>query len=830
MYIESIELVGFKRMMLNGTTYFRMEMTEPIQQILGTNGSGKSSLIRELSPLPAEPANYTKEGSKVITITHDGHRYVLKSWFSIGNKHSFIRDGEELNPGHTLRVQEDLVRREFRITKSIRDLQVGEISFTRMGPTQRREWFTLLSDEDFTYALTVFKSLAKKARDIAGAIEINKRRLVTESAKIITPEEERKLQAEVNEIHRDLNILIENKRPIERSSEELQREAQNIETQIKSLSALVKALNPTNEDGQPYTLEEVDQKITEVERGIAATEALIAKYSQDHKSLEEKVALLKKTGEQDLNSLTVKNEVLTQARLELLARKKLPIEGFDAHAAHNAFLNVQDQLAQILSAIPENEDKRINRDSHQALKADILARKDRFNIESVELRKLQARLEHMVEHQKTAKETTCPRCHHRWIDGFSEAVLAALKTETQEKAELVAVLETEIKELEEKLAVFNAFSDYYWQFIRMTQSWNALKPFWDYLIAEELVIKYPRRALNLLSVLNADLMTELEIKKLDDEIAQNRTLITELAMMGDTNIAEVTGSLTECEAKIGDLTYELRNYQARLTDYRVYRRTVQEALGYRDAITRLMEEFVANRDESIKTLRSEIINTTIRTLQSRLAQKEDILSHVTSHRNRIADIEMQIEELSKQKVAADLLVRELSPTEGLIAEGLFASIKLSLAQMNAMIRKVWAYPLVIQNCKLDTESGTELDYKFPLVVHHADNIVPDVANGSTGMKEIVDLAFMVTAMKRLGMGNYPIFIDEFSHSFDEAHRGAAVELVKNLIDQYAFNQLFMISHYLTLHGAITNAEICVLCENNITVPEHTRYNLHVTME
>ena len=68
MRIERLELFGYKRLMLANIQHFIYTPTSPYQLVLGTNGSGKSSILFELTPLPGHSSNYTKDGYKDITI------------------------------------------------------------------------------------------------------------------------------------------------------------------------------------------------------------------------------------------------------------------------------------------------------------------------------------------------------------------------------------------------------------------------------------------------------------------------------------------------------------------------------------------------------------------------------------------------------------------------------------------------------------------------------------------------------------------------------------------------------------------------------------------
>ena len=98
------------------------------------------------------------------------------------------------------------------------------------------------------------------------------------------------------------------------------------------------------------------------------------------------------------------------------------------------------------------------------------------------------------------------------------------------------------------------------------------------------------------------------------------------------------------------------------------------------------------------------------------------------------------------------------------------------------------------------------------------------------MKEIVDLAFRITAIKYLGLDDSPLLLDEFGKTFDKEHRLAAAYGIKELMEMKSFTQLFTVSHYEATYGSLTNAEICVLCSKNISIPTNAVYNEHVMID
>jgi recombinational DNA repair ATPase RecF len=208
MKILSIDLVGYKRFRLARLNRVQYTPTARQQLILGTNGSGKSSLLDELSPLPGHHSNFAVGGYKHITIQHGASTYTLKSDFRKGNHHSFIKDDIELNEGGTYQVQVRLVRDEFRYTDKLHDLLTGRIRFTEMRPQERREWITLLSETDWTYALGMYNQLRSRARDAQGAYKHSQQRYAQESESLLQMTGDASLQARYVQLRDELNVIL----------------------------------------------------------------------------------------------------------------------------------------------------------------------------------------------------------------------------------------------------------------------------------------------------------------------------------------------------------------------------------------------------------------------------------------------------------------------------------------------------------------------------------------------------------------------------------------------------------------------------------------------
>ena len=145
MKIQKLILSQYNRFALSEIPYICIDFSTPMQLILGTNGSGKSSLLSELTPLPANPQDFEKGGFKELHVNFKGDEFIIRSDISRGAKHSFIKNGTELNPGGTALVQKDMVERELGYTTALHTVLTGKMRFTQMAPAKRREWIAKLS-------------------------------------------------------------------------------------------------------------------------------------------------------------------------------------------------------------------------------------------------------------------------------------------------------------------------------------------------------------------------------------------------------------------------------------------------------------------------------------------------------------------------------------------------------------------------------------------------------------------------------------------------------------------------------------------------------------
>lgn len=828
-------LDGYNRMALNVFQNFTIEPTAPVQLILGTNGSGKSSLVGEFTPMPAEASDFSKDGRKVIYVNEKGSEYVLTSTFAPGTRHSFVKDGEELNKGGTVSVQKELVFKEFGIDAEIHKLLVGRSKFTQMSAPKRREWFTRMSVTSYDYAIQLYMKIKDRNRDITGALKLAKKRLVSENAKIIPTEEREALEREVNDLYEFVQNMNEFRMPVEKDPRELIRMQEQTIAALEnlargSLRRLMKLKTNTTVSKRLFkNAQEIEQRINELRNRFEVDNSIRKQLCDNFEKIDKTMGSLVKTGLEGVGELA---EMIAKKEIEKdtlrAQRNVLKVSLDDPEAALRAYETVVPNIEATLLEMPSNADRRFTPQARDECSQKLNELNDHIERMNAYISDLSSRKSHQETH-KNAEKVECPKCNHMWALGFSEAIYKDVCEKLEQAQKELPAYVTKREELQKFQEEVIEYLKNYRNIFNYFTNWPILKPFWDHLVSTSLILNNPSQACQQSSLFLVDLNSELKCAAIDREIKQLSDQKALKEALGNQDMELLASKQKELEEEIHTRTTAMQDSQREMQLLESYLSELRQVEKACEEIKRLMTAGENYTSEGIENERRERFLYCIREVQSSLARKEKVLSEVTMQNGIIRDLENQIQELEADEVATKALMRELSPTDGLIAEGMMGFIKSFVAHMNSFIKKIWAYPLQIVPCQLESDGSVDLDYKFPVIVKEKSNKIPDVMFGSTGMKEVIDLAFSITSMKYLNLTESPLYLDEFTGTMDKDHRHNAIMAVKSLMETQGFTQLFIISHNLEFHGAFSNAQLCVLNKDNIAIPANMTYNQHVTM-
>lgn len=827
MRLLSVELKGFKRLALNSIDYIKITPENKIQLILGTNGSGKSSLMKELSPLPANHQEFHKEGFKIVELVHNNCHYVLKSLFPVGgNKFCFIKDGEELNPGGTMTVYRELVKKEFNLTPDTMELMLGLIRFHAMSTAERRNWFTRLSDADYTYAIQYFQKLKELHRDVIGGIKTNQARLVQESEKLLKPEQEEVYRNEIKIFSDMLTHLLELKTPIYETRDEVMRQLDEQERKLSSYAESVVKYRAQFLNMENYaSIAEIDEKIIEARTRVDTAAALITQLCERIDQQQQTLHALKESNIESTADIdkTLSELVEEIDRLSRQIEYRLPIT--DAKEAFNAISSVAEHLHQVATQIEVNSDRRYTRDAfvtavdrHKLLTAHVGNQEKKLQEYSARKKEL--------EHLKTHSQLMCPKCNHTWYNGYDEKAYTVVLQTIQMTTEEIVRLNAEVITLNEYIEKAKAYLELYRVYVSITKSWTILSPLWDHINALGVIFDNPKQILTIIDTFKIDLQVMIKLEEVQKRYKDTQDLKALLSKNQQTDLSNIQDQTEKLNQELYRLNTERQEHQTTVSRLNTYRTAAIQVTQLGVEIERLMDERDVKAQKLIQLHRRDFLNKTIEQVRIELNQREQMISRIDIQKALVANIEAQIAELTEKAEILKLAVTELSPSQGLIAKGLTGFINHFVSHVNAFIKKIWLYPLEIIPIAPDEDDGVDLDYKFEFKVND-DTVIPDISKGSTGMKEVIDLAFKIVSMHYLHLQEFPIYLDELAASFDKSHREAAYRMIHDLMINSNYSQIFIISHFADSYGSFNNSDIITLCEANIASARNNAFNRNV---
>ena len=835
MIIHYIKLTDYKRIKLNNLKTIEIDFSEPLQLILGTNGCGKSSILSELTPYPPSSEFYSKGGGKVIHISHHNCSYILSTVFSkAAGEHSFIKNGVELNPGRTLTIQKSLVLSEFGISQDILNLLLGFEKFTKMDPAKRSEWFTKLDAVDYNYSLSVYAKVKEQYRDVVGAIRTANKRLVVETASEIDIKEELKLKDKLDLLYTRITDLYKLKMNTEITEEEI-KSLLNTTTNQLHLSNKSYHKNVINKPSSIYQLNtpEIEEKVKYLYKQKTTTQERIDNFVSQYLELETKYkqieVISRELEETNVSSIALFNLEIEKAKKELTTDYISNVENISLDNIKTTMSIIND----LVSTLPDNTDQYFTKNKQtEANQSKILLERNKDKI-TEEYRKLLEDFKHISDDiNKNIIE--CPSCQYKWNKLSPEKTLEEIQILIKEK-------ETLLEENENKIVLNETYLEECKQYentiklIYTTLSSNSeLSRVKEYIIQNKLIQNNPRSITVLLYSVEKEIAIKnflstklktlehlLEINKIKEE--NSHVNINDLRANKD----RLSQAIEELSIDVKSITIDYNNTKQYLDSLSSISTITNNIESYLDKLKFLVKEL-------IKVYQNNTLQNEIEICREEITNLSKRLDSIVRRNTVIKDIQKEIEINKKKETQLKLLMKHLNPNDGLIADSLFGFIKVFVERMNKILEKIWVYPMKILPCKMQDNDSAILDYKFPIVFNDdGDNETKDVSKGSECIQEIINYAFRETAMSFLKLEDYPLYLDEFGSTFDPTHKPLAINMIKELMEQEAFSQMFFISHYSECHEVFSNAEVCLLCDKNIQLENsklQLRVNHHVRVE
>lgn len=785
MKISYIKLVNHKRFPLRDDPIVEATFTQNTTMISGINGSGKTNLLNELTPLPSDKTAYHKNGYKEIHIDHKGQNYKVISDFTDGVKYYFYVNDENLNTANNITTQRDLVYQHFGITQIYHDLMTGIETFTNMSLINRKKLFNGITHLNIDAILENYNELNEELKNNEYLLKTQMSLLQSEEQKLLDKNRYESLQLHQKQMKEMIDYLLDfrmNLVKYDQSSEQIEDTTIQYKIIVDKIQDYL-SKHYTYLTSYRYT-DEGDFK--------NQVDLVSYKLDQHYELLESKEKELKIIIEnQNTDIDQIKSEV---NRLQL--QKKNLQEGLtyldttldNLEEVRNYIYSLESSLLEILSEIPLNEDKVYSKEKYEQLlllKNKLLEEQTKLLAEELELKK---KIDHFNQHKENIQ---CPQCHFTWestehnetYDRVKENLKKVSLTMTNKQ---VLIKDTDIK-IQNMIEYFNIYRTYS---NARKSTYLYFPKFWNQIDTEELIFKEPRQILVHLKTLVHDVVSVEQYQILNKQLIELETKLKTLSNLQVNN-------KNELEYQIKGILEDIHELQDQKRDLIIHLKNSQFYLLLQKTLNSFYNEQNRSRNDLFSSSVSFSVQSVINELDIELSKYkvslleiEKELIQYTTVSSIVEKYQKQIEETQLNVKMITLILNELSPKNGLIAKSVSSFLNVIINNLNKVIHKVWDYRMVIK--PIDVESEV-LNYRFKVDVE--DKIVIDDINKvSAGMREVINLSFKIVLYILLKFDNYPLYLDELASAMDSNHSSKVFNYIYELSRQGKFSQVFLITH------------------------------------
>lgn len=813
MFITGVRLKGFQRLVHNNIQEVSIDFTSPFQLVLGRNGSGKSSLMGELTPYPSHKDLYSDDGLRELYFNHRGSKYVVIDDFSLG-KHSIFKDDELLHENLNPSMMKAVVKELFGIDKTLADILTDKKKFTTMSPAERREIIMRASGINIDLGIEILDKLKERRSYFKEYSKNLSKRLVAEDNNLPTDSHIEELNKRKEDILEDLKLLDElTHQQVEIMPERNMLDKINQFQQVGKIAyrfmdtptILSKASDKEDaiEIGTKlrYDLEQIDIKKKAISEEIESLTISLGKnrFSKTKDDLTKELAFI----DEELQAL--ENE-----------SKGFIYVGEEFKMAVETAQSLYEDLREAFDRLPDNTNRYFNKETRNVNVENLIKINNRVSV----LRNSIYEIEMGLKQHKDGELIECPACQNSFIPGvtLSETTLKErLEIQTKQLSLAEKELETakeyeiEYKDYQSQLMDIDLYSKHFFLhgelFKRLRQyNYVANSPKHCLSILEDwfndigkslryndLLIRR-EKVKEEISIVSAE---DLERKRLEDERLQR--------------LEKDYSHLIDEALRIKDKLKSIKEYLVYLTELNTWLKDAEN----------LEQEVDDYKDNLLKNNLHKFVFTAKADLNRELSQIE---KEITSIQYTL----LNRERLGNDKVETDnsvdylnILHDELSPKTGLLGDVMNEFIEKFVAQMNNFIKSIWTYDIKILPCR--NKKG-DLDFYFPVQIMGGKPSA-DVAEVSTGEQHICNFVFKLLIMATYDLQDFPLFLDELAGNMDDLHRVRIMKTVYDMVVNNYCTQMFLIAHYQQQYGVFTQAEVFVTNPDNLqSIPEN--YNSH----
>lgn len=806
MLIVKLILYKNKRFFLNNITKLTYEPINSIQIILGRNGSGKTSLLKELNPFPINSKDYYNDGYKEINILHNDKLYIL---YSSKNTNSFKVGDNELNTSGTKSIQIELIKEHFNLTSKDMNIIYDNTKFTNLNPAERKNFLSELSNISYDYSFNILKNAKNANRELAGAIKLLTNNIDKNKQVIISEEE----IANNIQIKKELNDILH---AIYLHYESL--ENKNIDTKyyISKVDEVAKSL--------------ADANLMLFANVMDLKEKINNKVNDFNNCTENIKRLYKNIDNYKMELECNKKEIeITNAIKEL----RTSIEKFDKEALKEELLEYKSMILKdsidyyktnlhndIIASI-NTIDNNVNISILPKLKED----QNNLNMTIMKINaeiKAYSREIHNMENSYKGN-ITCNVCNNVIAIDYKDNIsklqdkininknkLDVLNNTMDNLVINISKINTKINTIKSILEILEnntrIFNNLLYPIIRKLDTEN------NTIVIEELnalLIKIDN-TINYLTY-------KEELTILESKLSNNKEIQNNINNKTNNRIKELENEVSKDITLKNELETEIKDLQEKISYTNKY-------IDVYDKLEKLYKYRHYIIDNNIKQERNEFLNELIKEIKEELINLDNKVKENEIASRELKDSLEKLEEYKERERMTKILIEELGPNKGIIKDSLNVFINKVIREVNELINCIWSYKLEL------IELGGEdivLDYKFKVRVDD-NEIIEDISKSSSSMQEIINLAFKLLYYRYKRYTDIPLYLDEFGTTFDKTHRATAYGVIDKILSN-EFIQVFLICHYESLYGSMVNCDFIVLDKENISL-ENINFNKVLTLE
>lgn len=810
MHIKKLVLKHYNRFFLSNISKLEYTPNHSIQIIASRNLAGKSSLLKQLNPLPIDlKKDFKQDGYKYIEIEHLGKEYRIKS----DGKNSFICNDVELNPGGTKKVQLDLIKEHFNLTPAILDILQNTNSLTVMSPSERKHWFTEMSNVDYVFPIKVYNLLKQRHRDILGFIKLTQDTIIKHNLDNDSKINILKLKEDKKHLEEYISYLLTlyNHKLKDIDIDGIKSEMNNLFSKLEVLLV---------SDNKDTTIKSIEDNINLYNGKIISYDNTINKLKKEIDELDKVKGL--------------EPENILKAKLDKLYENKKHIESnIYLSGINNKYNDIWNEFSSIHSDIIDfyntivnyNDIRMLNKEEIENIKNTNIDLNNKYRGLQGKYNIIKNEIDHMLKHKTDDNIITCSKCSHSWYLGYDPKKHEDLNKELEEITKILDNTKVELDKSNTLLNRLNELREHTLKFKELLRYHNTLTPIWNYLFNKHNIISC--NVSELLFDINK-LLIDLDKWKDIDSIVKEIDIIEN--NISNSKVLEGlsnTGNVLDTLIKNLEETTKLKNTTLKeieiLKQYLNTKLNIKEIYNRLQSLIKLENEYYIDKKHR---LHNEYIKQLVEYIKGELYNIDNIIIDNETSIKKIEESNKILEEYKVKEKALSVACKVLSPDEGLIAKSINGFITVIVNEMNKIINSIWTFDLEVLPCEVSDTS--DLDYKFKVKVNN-NHIVEDVSKLSSSGKEIVDLAFRLVFTKYMGLHDMPLLLDEFGNTFDKAHRSSAYAVIDKILSSN-FKQIFIVSHYESIYCGFKNIDFNVLDPENIDIQNINSYNNVLKLE